>query len=92
MGISVNRSRVAELAARDPLESQKGAGVVEAFAAQDDLPVESARAVAGARSAPPPIREPVKRGISEIGGQDWRSNLPSLAGDAARLLTRPTQA
>lgn len=78
VGISVDRSRVAELAARDPVESQKGGGVVDAFAAQDDEPVESARAVGGAKPVPPPIREPVKRGISEIGGQDWRSGLPTV--------------
>ncbi len=78
VGVSVDRSRVAELAARDPLESQKGGGVVDAFAAKDDEPVESARAVGGAKPVPPPIREPVKRGISEIGGQDWRSSLPTV--------------
>ena len=44
VGVSVDLSRVAELASRDPLETQKGAGVFEAFTAEDDLPVESARA------------------------------------------------
>ena len=89
VGVSVDRSRVAELAARDPVESQKGGGVVDAFAAQDDQPVESARAVGGAKPVPPPIREPVKRGISEIGGQDWRSSLPTCAGDPDEAARRP---
>ncbi len=92
VGISVDLSRVAELAARDPVEAQKGAGVFEAFTAQDDLPVESARAkgpafatgaaaatgAAGLKPMPPPMREPVQRGISELGGQDWRRGLPPV--------------
>jgi hypothetical protein len=78
VAVSVDLSRVQELAARDPVESQKGSGVFEAFTAQDDLPIESARTAEAARSAPPPMREPVKRGISELGGQDWRLGLPPL--------------
>jgi hypothetical protein len=91
VGVSVELSRVAELAARDPRETQKSAGVFEAFTAQDDQPIESARTsdpafttraaasmgTAGNKPAPPPIREPVRRGISELGGQDWRGVVPS---------------
>ena len=50
VGVSVDLSRVAELAARDPVETQKGAGVFEAFTAQDDEPIESARATGPAFS------------------------------------------
>jgi hypothetical protein len=101
VGVRVDLSRVAELASRDPLETQKGAGVFEAFTAQDDMPIESARATgpafttgaadatgaAGRKPAPPPIREPVQRGISELGGQDWRLGLPPVP--ASRFAAAP---
>ena len=97
VGVSVELSRVAELAARDPRETQKSAGVFEAFTAQDDQPIESARTTdpafttgaaagmgtAGNKPKPPPIREPVKRGISELGGQDWRIGVPPASESVA---------
>ena len=51
VAVSVDLSRVAELAARDPVESQRGAGVFEAFTAEDDQPIESARTAAGPQAS-----------------------------------------
>ena len=81
VGITVERRKVAEIAARDPIERQKGTGVVEAFDDEAEGQPPTAQGTSSARaSAPPlrPIRDPVKRGIAQAGGMDWRDSLGPL--------------
>jgi hypothetical protein len=88
VSISVDRAKIAELAARDPIEAQRGTGIVDAFdarGAQDDEPLESARTSAAPpeRTASRPMRDPVRRSISAVGGLDWQRMLAEAPRDAA---------
>ena len=101
VAISVDRSKISELAARDPIETEQGSGILDAFtvaSAQDELPLESALTPGthGGRPAPRPIREPVRRGIAAAGGLDWRRTLSeaprSAAPEGSRAHTAPPPA
>ncbi len=81
VGITVERRKVAEIAARDPIERQKGTGVVEAFDDEAEEQPPTAQGTSSARAAAPPlrpIRDPVKRGIAQAGGMDWRDSFGPL--------------
>jgi hypothetical protein len=73
VGIKVDVARIAELVSHDPLETQKSSGLPD----EDVLGIRPV-ASAAARAAPPPMREPIKRSITEAGGVDWREGLPPL--------------
>jgi hypothetical protein len=81
VGITVELRKVAEIAARDPIERQRGTGVVEAFDEAEDDPAP-APVTTSSRTPPPPplrpIRDPVKRGIAQAGGKDWRDGFGPL--------------
>jgi hypothetical protein len=87
VAISVDRAKISELAARDPIESQPGTGIVEAFdvgGTQDDEPLEGARWSASPPDRPVlrPMRDPVRRSIAAVGGLDWQRMLSEAPGDA----------
>jgi hypothetical protein len=88
VGISVDRSLVGDLTRRDPVETQTGGTMLEAFGHDDDQPIESSRqgqpgrnTPKGQPTSPPtprPIRDPIPRGIEAIGGRDWTHDLAPL--------------
>jgi hypothetical protein len=91
VGISVDVARIAELVSRDPLEAHKGSGPVE----DDDVLGIRTLASAAAQAAPPPMREPIRRSIADVGGVDWRDGLSPLPGSppmASPAAAAPTAA
>ena len=75
VGITVDLATVGDLTAPDPIETQAASGFIEAFGRSDDEPLESASETLPASAATqdplPPLREPVRRSISEAGGRPW---------------------
>ena len=97
VGVSVELSRVAGTGSAtiqgDPEERRRlrgvhGAGRPACRERSRRWMVEPSRLVQrldgnGRQRQPPPIREPVKRGISELGGQDWRIGAPPASESVA---------
>ncbi|HKZ91342.1 MAG TPA: hypothetical protein VJZ50_04325, partial [Candidatus Limnocylindrales bacterium] len=75
VGISVQRSRVGELSAQRPVETQRGSGAFQAYGSMDDQPLESVRTAGEPKSPPPPLREPPRRSIAQAGGYHWEHGL-----------------
>ncbi|MEA2027261.1 MAG: hypothetical protein U9O18_11265 [Chloroflexota bacterium] len=90
VGITVDLSQVADLTNPDPIETQKGGSIIEAFEEQDEQPPDASypagrtldpvpRQPAARQPAapppPPPLREPTPRGIAAVGGRDWTKDL-----------------
>ena len=81
VGITVDLSQVSDLVRRDPIETQAGGSVMEAFGDDDDQPLEmsrssgqtpdSTRGQTTAPPPPPPMRDPTPRGIAAVGGRQW---------------------
>lgn len=82
VGITVDLSRIGELIAPDPKETQPPSGAFEVYGARDDEPLESVRLANEPKVPPPPLREPVKRAISEV-GLHWSHGLTGAPEDAS---------
>ena len=100
VGITVDLSQVGDLSRPDPIETESGGGIMEAFDTRDAEahqpaaptpqpydPYAPAPAPAAARPAAnpsvPPMREPERRGIEQLGGQrTWADpvDVPSPPG------------
>jgi hypothetical protein len=75
VGVTVDRSMVAELTAPQEVETRPGTGVFEAYGAMDDQPLESVRTAGEPKAPPPPLREPPSRSIAQVGGYHWEHGL-----------------
>jgi hypothetical protein len=75
VGVTVDRSRVAELTAPQPVEREPGSGVFEAYGATDDQPLEAVRKAEEPKAPPRPLREPPRRSIAQVGGFHWEYGL-----------------
>lgn len=85
VGITVDLSQLGDLTRPDPVETQSGGGVFEAFgddgarSAQPDAPARQLYDPYGSLPEPPgppatvrPLREPKRRGIDQLGGvRSW---------------------
>lgn len=84
VGVTVDLSQVGDLTRPDPIETQDGGGIMEAFGQDDDQPLSLSQSPPGVPGSAPqpapvrPIREPVPRGIEAIGGRQWAEALPPL--------------
>ena len=101
VGITVDLSRIGELTARDPRETEHGGGAAfEVYGAMDDQPLESVRRADEPKAPPPPLREPRRRSIAEVGGLHWTDGLTGVpdpeiaphAEDAAEQVMPPPPA
>jgi len=89
VGITVDLSQVADLTRRDPVETQKGGNIIEAYGRQDEQspdasnpPGRTLDPAPHQPAVPPPppplLRQPTPRGISAVGGRDWTEDLAPL--------------
>lgn len=107
VGITVDLSKVGDLTRPDPIETQQGGGIFEAFGDQREQAAEAPGAGSGARQpydpyapatgspaspprpAPPPLREPQRRGIDQLGGyRQWAE--PPMASPEPAAPPPPT--
>jgi hypothetical protein len=91
VGIRVSRSMISELAARDPKETEPSRGVIEAYGAQDDQPLESARQADLPTTLPPPLRDPVPRSIADLGGRHWLEGFTDVLDPMAQVGAQAAQ-
>ncbi len=84
VGVTVDLSQVADLTRPDPIETQTGGAIMDAFNHDDDQPLRMDRTPDGppdpeaGQPTPRPLRDPIPRGISAVGGRDWTEDMPPL--------------
>jgi hypothetical protein len=83
VSVTVDLSKVGDLTAPDPVESADGGGLVEAYGFDDDKPLASTQDVATPAVPPPPLREPVRRSISQLTSRHWTDGPQPPAATAA---------
>ena len=84
VGVTVDLSQVSDLTKPDPMETETGGAIMDAFDHDDDQPLQMDQASGGpsdpnaGQPTPRPLRDPIPRGISAVGGRDWTKDLPPL--------------